>query len=77
MEGGRYALDDSRRGGEGLELGGVEAIEERGELRDPGGARGAQRPGRRVRGEPHLIAKMPDHVLWMTVFRDPDRNCTG
>ena len=25
-------------------------------------------------GEPHLIAKMPDHELWMVFFRDPDRN---
>lgn len=24
--------------------------------------------------EPHLIAKMPDHDLWMAFFRDPDRN---
>ncbi len=24
--------------------------------------------------EPHLIAEMPDHDLWMTFFRDPDRN---
>src|SRR5262249_20566395 len=23
---------------------------------------------------PHLIAKMPDHDLWMAFFRDPDRN---
>ena len=22
--------------------------------------------------QPHLIAKMPDHDLWMTFFRDPD-----
>lgn len=22
--------------------------------------------------EPHLIAKMPDHELWMCFFRDPD-----
>ena len=22
--------------------------------------------------EPHLIANMPDHELWMTFFRDPD-----
>jgi len=22
--------------------------------------------------EPHLIAKMADHELWMTFFRDPD-----
>ncbi len=26
---------------------------------------------------PHLIAKMPDHELWMTFFRDPDRNLHG
>jgi methylmalonyl-CoA/ethylmalonyl-CoA epimerase len=24
--------------------------------------------------QPHCIAKMPDHDLWMTHFRDPDRN---
>ena len=23
---------------------------------------------------PHLVAKMPDHELWMAFFRDPDRN---
>jgi methylmalonyl-CoA/ethylmalonyl-CoA epimerase len=27
--------------------------------------------------EPHLIAKMPDHDLWMTFFRDPDHNLLG
>jgi methylmalonyl-CoA/ethylmalonyl-CoA epimerase len=27
--------------------------------------------------EPHLIATMPDHELWMTFFRDPDRNLHG
>jgi hypothetical protein len=27
--------------------------------------------------EPHLIARMPDHELWMTFFRDPDRNVHG
>lgn len=27
--------------------------------------------------EPHLIAKLPDHELWMTFFRDPDRNLLG
>ena len=27
--------------------------------------------------EPHLVAKMPDHELWMTFFRDPDRNVHG
>jgi methylmalonyl-CoA/ethylmalonyl-CoA epimerase len=25
-------------------------------------------------GKPHLIAKMPDHELWMAFFRDPDKN---
>ena len=25
-------------------------------------------------GKPHLIAKMPDHELWMAFFRDPDQN---
>ena len=24
--------------------------------------------------EPHLIAKMPDHDLWMAFFQDPDGN---
>ena len=24
--------------------------------------------------KPHLIAKMPDHDLWMAFFRDPDQN---
>ena len=24
--------------------------------------------------EPHLVARMPDHELWMGFFRDPDRN---
>ena len=27
--------------------------------------------------EPHLVARMPDHELWMTFFRDPDRNLHG
>ena len=25
-------------------------------------------------GEPHLIAKMPDHELWMVFFQDPEGN---
>ena len=24
--------------------------------------------------EPHLVARMPDHELWMAFFRDPNRN---
>jgi methylmalonyl-CoA/ethylmalonyl-CoA epimerase len=28
-------------------------------------------------GKPHLIAKMPDHDLWMAFFRDPDSNLLG
>jgi methylmalonyl-CoA/ethylmalonyl-CoA epimerase len=27
--------------------------------------------------EPHLIARMPDHELWMVFFRDPDGNLQG
>lgn len=27
--------------------------------------------------EPHLIARMPDHDLWMAFFRDPDDNLLG
>ena len=26
---------------------------------------------------PHLIARMPDHDLWMAFLRDPDRNLIG
>lgn len=26
---------------------------------------------------PHLIAKMPDHDLWMAFFRDPDAHLVG
>lgn len=27
--------------------------------------------------EPHLIARMPDHDLWMTFFRDTEENLMG
>ena len=27
--------------------------------------------------EPHMIAKMPDHDLWMTFFRDSEGNLLG
>jgi methylmalonyl-CoA/ethylmalonyl-CoA epimerase len=30
--------------------------------------------GVRFEDEPHLIAKMPDHDLWMTFFRDSEQN---
>ena len=30
-----------------------------------------------VGGEPHLIAELPDHELWMAFFRDPDGNLMG
>jgi methylmalonyl-CoA/ethylmalonyl-CoA epimerase len=33
----------------------------------------AQR-GAQVEREPHLLARMPDHDLWMAFFRDPDGN---
>ncbi|MEY3773658.1 MAG: hypothetical protein RLZZ129_438 [Verrucomicrobiota bacterium] len=31
-----------------------------------------QSRGVKFEDEPHLIAKLPDHELWMTFFRDPD-----
>ena len=30
--------------------------------------------GVKFEAAPHLVAKMPDHELWMAFFRDPDRN---
>jgi methylmalonyl-CoA/ethylmalonyl-CoA epimerase len=30
--------------------------------------------GVEFRDEPHLVARMPDHELWMTFFRDPEGN---
>jgi catechol 2,3-dioxygenase-like lactoylglutathione lyase family enzyme len=30
--------------------------------------------GAHFEGDPHLVARMPDHELWMAFFRDPDRN---
>lgn len=33
--------------------------------------------GARFEDEPHLIAKMPDHDLWMTFFRDSEGNLLG
>ena len=40
--------------------------------------RGAHRQmvagGARFEGEPHLVAKMPAHDLWMAFFRDSEQN---
>ena len=33
-----------------------------------------KRRGVTFEGEPHLIAKMPDHELWMAFFRDAEGN---
>jgi methylmalonyl-CoA/ethylmalonyl-CoA epimerase len=33
--------------------------------------------GVKFEDEPHLIAKMPDHELWMTFFRDSEGNFLG
>jgi methylmalonyl-CoA/ethylmalonyl-CoA epimerase len=33
--------------------------------------------GAKFEDEPHLIAKMPDHDLWMTFFRDSENNLLG
>lgn len=30
--------------------------------------------GVQFESEPHMIARMPDHELWMAFFRDPDKN---
>jgi methylmalonyl-CoA/ethylmalonyl-CoA epimerase len=39
-----------------------------------GEAQGLTFRGVKLEKEPHLIAKLPDHDLWMTFFRDPDGN---
>jgi len=33
--------------------------------------------GAQFEDEPHLIARMPDHDLWMTFFRDTEGNLMG
>jgi methylmalonyl-CoA/ethylmalonyl-CoA epimerase len=33
--------------------------------------------GAKFEDEPHMIAKMPDHDLWMTFFRDSENNLLG
>src|SRR3954451_11059005 len=33
--------------------------------------------GVKFKDEPHLIARMPDHDLWMTFFRDSEGNLLG
>ena len=30
-----------------------------------------------IESPPHLIARMPDHELWMAFFRDPDEHLVG
>jgi methylmalonyl-CoA/ethylmalonyl-CoA epimerase len=30
--------------------------------------------GVRFEGDPHLVARMPDHDLWMAFFRDAEEN---
>ncbi len=30
--------------------------------------------GIQFEAKPHMLAKMPDHELWMAFFRDPDEN---
>src|SRR3984957_16116321 len=38
---------------------------------------GMKEKGVKFEDEPHLIAKMPDHDLWMTFFRDSEGNLLG
>ncbi len=33
--------------------------------------------GAKAHKEPHLVAKMPDHELWMAFLRDPDQRLAG
>ncbi|GAC1653516.1 MAG: glyoxalase [Gemmatimonadaceae bacterium] len=33
--------------------------------------------GATFESDPHLVARMPDHELWMAFLRDPDRNLVG
>jgi methylmalonyl-CoA/ethylmalonyl-CoA epimerase len=35
---------------------------------------GLKEKGVRFEDEPHMIARMPDHELWMTFFRDSEEN---
>jgi methylmalonyl-CoA/ethylmalonyl-CoA epimerase len=35
---------------------------------------GLKEKGVRFEDEPHMIARMPDHDLWMTFFRDSEEN---
>src|SRR5881394_148532 len=44
-------------------------VEDIQEARDALAARGVA-----FEREPHLVARMPDHELWLAFFRDPDRN---
>ena len=39
-----------------------------------GGFDGMKARGAEVESEPHLIAKMPDHELWMAFFKDTEGN---
>lgn len=38
---------------------------------------GMQAKGVHFEDDPHLIAKMPDHDLWMTFFKDSEGNLLG
>jgi methylmalonyl-CoA/ethylmalonyl-CoA epimerase len=38
---------------------------------------GMKEKGVKFEDEPHLIAKMPDHDLWMTFFHDSEGNLMG
>ena len=55
--------------GESLTAGLYFKVPEIKEARDALAARGVV-----FESEPHLVARMPDHELWMGFFRDPDRN---
>ncbi|HEY0947058.1 MAG TPA: VOC family protein [Opitutaceae bacterium] len=33
--------------------------------------------GAKFEGDPHCVARLPEHDLWMSFLRDPDRNLIG
>ena len=62
----------TRACGEGVRPSGLDPLLQGGRHRR--GACGSQGKGVDFRDAPHLIAKMPDHELWMAFFRDGEGN---
>jgi methylmalonyl-CoA/ethylmalonyl-CoA epimerase len=43
----------------------------------PAAAAAVAARGAALESEPHLVARLPDHELWMAFLRDPDGNLLG